>query len=105
MIFLLHLILILCIYLSPFILDWRIILVFVALYYIQLVVFGNCILTIWQFREEARDTTFYSHVFELLGFSPNKRTVRLVVDYVIPWAIVIIALLWQVFGRHSVFLG
>ena len=102
--FLLHLVVILFVYLSPFILDWKLILILIALYYLQLWFFGNCILTIRQFKEKTRETSFYSHVLNKLGFYPDKKTVRIVVDYYVPWIILVVALVWQiVLGHHVVF--
>ena len=101
--FLLHLVIIIFVYISPFILDWKIILILIAIYYLQLIVFGNCVLTIKQFKERTRDTSFYSHVLNKLGFYPNKKTVRIIVDYYIPWIILLIAFVWQIALDHTVF--
>ena len=100
--FLLHLVIILLVYISPFILDWKLILILIALYYLQLLIVGNCILTIKQFAERTRDTTFYSHVLNKLEFYPDKRTVRIIVDYYIPWTILAVALIWQIVLGHTV---
>jgi len=100
--FLLHLVIIFFVYISPFILDWKLILILIILYYLQLLIFGNCILTIKQFAEQKRDTTFYSHVLSKLGFYPDKRTVRITVDYYIPWIILVVALIWQITLGHIV---
>lgn len=92
-----HLVLLLLTYLSPFVVDWKIILVFIFLYYAQIVVFGNCILTTLQFKEAARDTTFYSYILTKLGLSPNKKLVRMIVDFYLPWLILFLAVFWQVY--------
>lgn len=103
MMFLLHLIIILFVYISPFIFDWRLILILIALYYLQLWFFGNCILTIKQFKETVRDTSFYSYALNKFGFYPDKKTVRIIVDYYVPWAILVVAFVWQiVLGHHAV---
>lgn len=91
-----HAVLIFASYISPFVLGWKIVAIFVAFYYLQLAVLGNCVLTMVQFREKYRTTSFYSYILERLGFRPDKRKVLVVVDYVVPWVILLIALLYQV---------
>jgi len=102
MILLLHFLIIILIFLSPFILSWKIVLVFIILYYIQLFIFGNCLLTIAQFKEHSRSTTFYSFILEKLGFFPNKKVVRIIVDYFLPWIILMVAIIWQHLLSHVV---
>lgn len=102
--FILHIFIIVLVYLSPFLLSWKIILFFIGLYYLQLLIFGNCILTIKQFKEKNRDTTLYSYILNKLGFNPDKRKVRIAVDYFIPWIILAISLVWQTVLNHDAFL-
>lgn len=102
MIPIIHSIIILLAYVSPFLIEWKIVLGFIFLYYIQLFVFGNCILTLAQFKEDTRDTTFYSYLFAKLGFNPKKTTLRIIVDYCIPWVILLFAIFWQIYLNHTV---
>ncbi len=105
MIPILHFTLILLIYISPFVLNWKIILFFILLYYLQLYVFGNCILTIKQFNESTRDTSFYSYALAKLNFYPNKKIARIVVDYFMPWVILFLAIIWQEYLGHIVIIN
>jgi hypothetical protein len=91
--------------LSPFLLNWRIIFVLIILYYLQLAILGNCILTMLQFKEKYRTTTFYSYVLELFGFRLDRHKVRIVVDYYLPWIVFLTALIYQVFLGHRVLFG
>lgn len=95
LIFWLHLVLILAIYSSPFWISWKIILLFVGLYYLQLLVFKNCVLTNIQFNESQRDTTFYSYYLGKLGLDLDKRKLRIFLDYFVPWIILLVALALQ----------
>jgi len=95
LIFWLHLIIILAIYSSPFWLSWKIVILFVLLYYFQLWFLGNCLLTKWEFDEVKRDTTFYSHYLSKLGLNFDKRKLKLFLDYFMPWAILAVALIYQ----------
>ncbi len=94
LIFWLHLIIILAVLSSPFWLSWKIILIFIFLYYFQLFFFKNCLLTKLQFNETTRDTTFYSHYLEKLGIKINKRKLRIFLDYILPWIILTISIIF-----------
>ena len=99
--FWLHLFAIVFIYASPFVLSWKIIAIFIILYYAQLFIFGNCILTPLQFGPGPREETFYSHYLEKSGIRVNRKKLVYILDYVIPWAILLMALWWQVYvGRR-----
>ncbi len=63
-----HLVLIVAMWTSPLWLAWPLVAVGVVLYWLQLLVFGNCILTKGQFRTESRTRSFYQHYFEKMGF-------------------------------------
>jgi len=95
LLFWLHLLLILAIWSSPFWMPWKLIILGIALYYLQLLLVGDCILTKRQFESPKREMTFYAHLLEGLGFHFNRRKVRLVADYVMPYIILGIALLRQ----------
>ena len=90
-----HLAIIIFAYSSPFILDWRIVFFGVGLFYLQLLLFGNCILTLAQFKEKGDDGSFNMYMLEKLGFKPDQKIVHNTVQYIIPPAIFIVALLWQ----------
>jgi hypothetical protein len=94
-IFSLHLLIILGVLTSPFWLSWKIILIFIVLYYLQLFFFKNCILTSLQFGEVERDTTFYSYCLTKLGLKHNKKKLRLFLDYVLPWIILLVGIIFQ----------
>lgn len=91
----LHFIVIVLALLSPFLFSWEVIAVFIILYYLQLYVFGNCILTIKQFKEKDRDTSFHWYLLNSVGFNFSKRSVRIFVDYYLPWILLITAVVYQ----------
>lgn len=93
--FYLHLVIILMIYTSPFYIPWPVILFFIFLYYIQITYVGNCVISRLEFKEKIRNTTFYSHYLQKLGFPVNKDKLRMFLDYVMPWVILSIALMYQ----------
>jgi len=81
---------------SPFYLSWKIILVFILLYYLQLFLFGDCILIKKQFNTKKREMTIYTQILENFGFKVNRKTLVFISDYVFPWIILIFALIWQI---------
>ncbi len=95
LIFWLHLLLLAAIWSSPFWVPWRWMLAGIALYYLQLLIVGGCILTKLQFGASKPETTFYAHLLESIGFRCDRRRVSFTVDYVLPWLLIGIALLWQ----------
>lgn len=102
--FWLHLILIILIWSSPFWLNWKFILFFIFLYYLQLIILKDCILTKAQFETKKRGVTFYWYYLTKLGFNLNKEKVRFIVDYIFPWVILTIALICQIIFKIKLLL-
>lgn len=98
----LHALVIIFVWLSPVLIPWWLIVAGIAAYYLQLFLFGNCILTILQFRSKKRETTFYYFVLKKIGFTPNVNRVAFIADYVMPWVILGLALFWQVVFQQSI---
>ena len=92
-----HLIIVVFIWASPFYLSWKIILAFIVLYYIQLVVIGDCILIKKQYSTKKRKITIYTQILENLGFKVNRKILVFLSDYVFPWVVFGVSLFWQVF--------
>ena len=95
-IFFIHLIFVIAAWASPFFLNWKIILFFIALYYMQLLIFKDCILTLKQFDINSQDVnkySFYSFLFEKLGFRFSRRKVRILTRFIFPWIILLISIL------------
>jgi len=93
--FWIHLILIILVWTSPLFLDWRIIFVFVLLYYFQLLVFGDCIFSKKQFGSEKRKETFYSYYLTKLGFRINRKRLVFFLDYILPWILLFVSYVFQ----------
>jgi hypothetical protein len=105
LIFWLHLLTIILIWSSPFLVDWKLIALFILLYYLQLIAVGNCILTWKQFGAGKRQITFYYYYLSKLGLKLNVDRVRFVADYLLPWIILAMALFWQQVWGNEVLLG
>jgi len=94
--FWIHLILVFLIWTSPFYLNWKIILIFVGIFYLQLGIYGDCILNKKQFRTKFQRTTIFIQILEKLGFEINRKRMIFISDYFLPWIVFGFAVFWQV---------
>ncbi len=101
-VFWVHLAIIAAIWTSPFYLSWQFIIAGIALYHLQILILGDCVLTRHQFHAGRGKVTFYGYYLEKLGFRFNPRSIRSFLDYVLPLLILGAALLWQVQFGHPV---
>jgi hypothetical protein len=81
-------------YTSPFYLDWRIVILTVVLYHIQIYYAKGCLLTQGQFGKE--NEGFYYHYLRKFGFNPDRKKLSFVLDYIIPGGMILLALVLQV---------
>lgn len=89
-------ILILLCWTSPFFLDWKLILMGILIYYIQLVFLQEDFMTKKNFGTKKRgEMTFYSFVLEKIGIRINRKKMQLTADLIFPWVIFLMALYWQ----------
>jgi hypothetical protein len=89
----LHLFLILTAWTSWIFFDVAIILIGAALYYLQLVIFKNCILTKKQF--DSGDASFYEYLLQAIGLKTKKETMNFLAIYIFPLVIISLAIIWQ----------
>ncbi len=89
----LHILIILLVYSSPFWLDWKIIMLGVVLNFIQLLIVGGCVLSIAQFEDKQQ--TFHEWYLRKLGIKVNRRSFNFVLRYIVPFIILAIAILIQ----------
>ena len=104
LIFWIHLILLIVIWTSPFWLDWKLILLGIFLVYIQELIFKSCILTIAQFNdnEEWREMTMYTFIFEKIDFKVNRKRMKFIARFILPWIILLMSLIWQILLNKQV---
>jgi hypothetical protein len=92
--FILHIVVLLLWYASPFYLPWPWVLLTIILYYLQNIILNDhCILSLEQFKDKREG--FYYHYLTRLGFKVNKKHLNFVLDHIIPWVIFLIAILYQ----------
>jgi len=92
--FYLHIITIIIFNLSFLLFDYRLIILGVFLYYLQIFIFGNCILTTLQFGK-SKNNSFYHYLLDKLGIKLRKENVNFFIIYVKPSLVIIISLMWQ----------
>ena len=90
-----HLLVVLALWSSPFWLSWKIILLVILLYYIQLLIFGDCLLIKWRFKTKKRVMTIYTQILEYFGFKPDRKLLVFLSDYIFPWIIFLTAFITQ----------
>lgn len=94
-VFWIHLFLIILAYSSPFLFDWKLILIGVIMLLLQFIILKQCVLTTAQFGDE-KYMTFYTIYLEILGFKFRRKSIYIFMRYVMPFIVLIIALLYQV---------
>lgn len=95
-----HAIIILLAYSSPFWLDWRLILVGIVLNYIQIIIFKGCVLSRAQFEDKGQ--TFHEWYLRKLGLKPSRAVLNFTLRYIVPFALLGIALLFQLVLNNSI---
>ena len=97
-----HTILIVLLYTAPLWLSWKLIALVIVLNYIQILIFGGCILTIQQF--DSAEMSFQEWLWSHFGFTINRLKFNRFIKWYLPFIILGIAFVFQaVFGLRSFF--
>ncbi len=92
-IFWIHLILIAMIYTAPLLFNWLFVLACVGLFYLQLMIFGDCILTKAQFHQKI--ASFHTYYLKKIGIHINQKKIK-ILRLLIPTTLFLITLFWQI---------
>jgi hypothetical protein len=95
--FWLHLLVTLLAWVAPFLFSWQISLPVYAAVMLQFAVFGRCLANKHHDLSEDDHTTFYSHLFEKMGFRPNRRRLKFYVRNVYYPVLATFSIFWQEF--------
>jgi len=94
-----HLLVIIVFILTPFLLPYYIIFCLVMLFYLQNLLFKNCVLTKAQLKDKdgiAEDeASFYVYYFKKMGLRFNAQKVKKYFAWFILWLVFIFSLFWQ----------
>lgn len=102
-----HSLVILLAWSSPFWLDWKIILGCLIIFNLQIIFFRSCVITNLQFKKnikERSDMTMYTYWIERFGGKINREKMKFISSYVMPNIILLLTILWQILLNHNVWL-
>lgn len=99
LLFWVHLSVLVVIYSSPFWLSWKWIVVGIAIWYIQILFYGNCFLTNVEFGKSDRGASFHGYYLAKLGIRPNPKKLSFFITYILPWSLFAVAYLRQTLIR------
>jgi len=88
-----HIVVILFTYSSPFWLDWRLVATGIALYYLQIAIFGGCVLSLAQFKGEK--ISFHEWYLTKFGVRVNRKKLKFFLDRVLPFIFLALAIVNQ----------
>jgi hypothetical protein len=94
--FFIHLIAIILAWFGPFLFSWKIIIPVYFLVIAQFIIFKSCLMNKHHGLDEREGHTFYSELFELMGFQPNRRKLKMFIRRYLHFILAMITLLWQV---------
>lgn len=95
--FWLHFFVTLLAWVAPFLFSWQWSLPVYAAVMLQFAVFGRCLANEHHDLSEDDHATFYSHLFEKMGFQPNRRRLKFYVRNVCYPALAAFSIFWQEF--------
>lgn len=104
LLFWLHLFIAALAWVAPFFFSWQWSLPVYAAVMLQFAFFGKCLMNEHHEMTEDGDATFYSHLFEKVGFQPNRRRLKFYVRKIFYPVLATVSLLWQeVLGVEPLF--
>lgn len=95
LVFALHFIITALAWVAPFLFSWQILVPVYLAVLVQFAVFGRCLMNEGHNMDEADDATFYSHLFEKMGFRPNRSRLKFYVRKVFYPVLAAVTLIWQ----------
>ncbi len=102
--FWLHLLLDVLFLLSPLFLSWKLILLGVVLLELQFFALNGCLINRWYFPNNEEAVFLYPYL-RMLGVNISYRHSKILMRYVVPVIILLLAFFWQVVVGQEVLLG
>ena len=99
--FLIHLVLEILSWASPVLFSWWIIVIGFVLMHLQFKIFGTCVLNKIQFKKHSGDSVFLYPYMKMMGFKISFEKARLLMRYIIPLILIIVAIFWQLIFKKS----
>lgn len=98
-----HVLMIILLYLSPFWLSWKLIAILIVLNYLQIYILGGCVLTIKQFG--STEMSFQEWLWGQLGIKVNRQKFNKFLKWHLPFILLAISLIWQLLLGHDVLIN
>ncbi|MEN0005734.1 MAG: hypothetical protein AAF798_16420, partial [Bacteroidota bacterium] len=88
----------------PFLFSWYLIVPAYAIVLLQFIIFKQCLLNATHDLNTEDDATFYSTLFEIIGFRPDRKRLKLFVRRYLYVLMIGITLWWQIgLGKAPLF--
>lgn len=87
-VFIVHFILVIIAWVGPFVFPWYLMVLGYAVVVVQFLYYKRCLMNGAHGLDDSGDHTFYSHLFEKIGFTPNRKKLK---DFVRGYLYVILA--------------
>lgn len=105
-VFWLHFVLVVIAWTGPFVFPWSWMVVGYGIVVAQFIYYNRCLMNqAHGLDETAGDQTFYSHLFEKLGFQPNRRQLKTIIRKYLYIVLAIATVILQVGLGYQPFLG
>lgn len=91
-----HVFITLLAWVGPFLITWKLMVPAYLIVLLQFLIFKRCLLNSRHALDDTDDTTFYSYLFEQLGYRPNRRVLKLWVRRYFYIILSALTLVWQV---------
>ncbi len=93
-----HLLITILAWVGPFLFSWYLMVTAYGLVLLQFLIFNRCLLNARHAldTETDKETTFYSYLFEQIGYYPNRKTLKLIVRRYLYIILSLVTVLWQV---------
>ncbi len=86
---------------GPFLFSWYLLVPVYLLVLLQFMVYKRCLLNGRHQLDDARDTTFYSYIFEKLGVTVNRAVLKIWVRRYFYVILSIVTLFWQLVLKNE----
>ncbi|MFK7809125.1 MAG: hypothetical protein AB8F74_15085 [Saprospiraceae bacterium] len=101
LIFWVHIVLVFIAWFGPFIFWWPLMVAGYSIIQLQFYVYKACLMNGMHGLEEQDDTTFYSHVFEYMGYRPDRKKLKFFIRQVIYIVLALFTIFWQVYLENE----
>ena len=91
-----HLFITIMAWIGPFLVDWRVMVACYCIIWLQFRVFNRCLLNKAHGLHGGDNATFYSFLFEEIGYRPDRARLKKVVRGWLYLALAAVAVAWQV---------